>query len=146
MSKAAEGVMAELKTKENDASVEAFLETVTDENRKADTRVVIEMLERATGHPPKMWGTSIIGFDAYEYTYESGRSGRLCIIGVSPRKAALTIYIMPGFRIYEELMGKLGKHKTGKSCLYIKKLEDVDMKVLEKLARESVIWMRKKYG
>ncbi len=137
--------MAELKTKENDASVEAFLETVADEKRKADTRVVMEMLERVTGCPPKMWGTSIIGFDRYDYTYESGRSGRLCLIGLSPRKSALTLYIMPGFRIYDELMGKLGKFKTGKSCLYVKKLEDVDMKVLERLARESVKWMRAKY-
>jgi len=137
--------MAELKTRENDASVEAFLASVADEKRRADTRAVMEMLERVTGCPPKMWGTSIIGFDAYEYVYESGRSGRLCIIGVSPRKAALTLYIMPGFRIYDELMSRLGKYKTGKSCLYVKKLEDVDMKVLEKLARESVKWMRRKY-
>ncbi len=137
--------MAELKTKENEASVEAFLETVTDGKRKADTRIVMEMLERVTGHPPKMWGTSIIGFDAYEYTYESGRNGRLCIIGTSPRKAALTLYIMPGFRIYDELMSQLGKYKTGKSCLYVKKLEDIDMKVLEKLARESMKWIRKNY-
>lgn len=137
--------MAELKTKENEASVEAFLDAVPDEKRQADARTVTDLLERVTGCPAKMWGTSIIGFDRYDYTYASGRSGSLCIIGVSPRKAALTLYIMPGFRIYDELMGRLGKYKTGKSCLYIKKLEDIDMKVLEKLARESVKWMRKKY-
>ncbi len=137
--------MAELKTKENDASVAAFLDAVPDEKRRADARTVMEMLERVTGCPPRMWGTSIIGFDRYDYIYESGRSGSLCIIGVSPRKAALTLYIMPGFRIYDELMAKLGKYKTGKSCLYIKRLEDIDMKVLEKLAAASVKWMRKKY-
>jgi len=137
--------MAELKTKENDASVEAFLDAVPDEKRRTDARAVAEMLERVTGCPPRMWGTSIIGFDRYDYIYESGRSGSLCIIGVSPRKAALTLYIMPGFRIYDELMAKLGKYKTGKSCLYIKRLEDIDMKVLERLAAASVKWMRKKY-
>jgi len=88
--------MAELKTKENEASVEAFLETVIDEKRRADTRVVMEMLERVTGHPPKMWGTSIIGYDSYDYTYESGRSGTWYVTGVSPRKQALTVYIMQG--------------------------------------------------
>jgi len=137
--------MAELKTKENDASVEAFLETISDEKRKADTLVAMKMLERITGCPPKMWGTSIIGFDSYDYKYESGRSGTWHVTGVSPRKQALTIYIMQGFSAYDDLMAKLGKYKTGKSCLYIKKLEDVDMKVLEKLARESVKWMRKQH-
>ncbi|WOF73089.1 DUF1801 domain-containing protein [Parvibaculaceae bacterium PLY_AMNH_Bact1] len=138
--------MAELKTKENDASVETFLATVSDEKRKADTRTVMEMLECVTGCPPKMWGTSIIGFDSYDYTYESGRSGTWFVTGVSPRKQALTIYIMQGFGAYEDLMGKLGKYKTGKSCLYVKKLEDIDMKVLEKLARESMKWIRKNYS
>jgi|TARA_R110002096_G_scaffold39144_13_gene107345 hypothetical protein len=136
--------MAELKTKENGASVEAFLEKVTDEKRKADTRVVLEMLERVTDHPSKMWGTSIIGCDSYDYTYESGLSGTWFAASVSPRKQALTVYIMQGFGAYEDLMGKLGKYKTGKSSLYIKKLEDIDMKVLEKLARESMKWIRKK--
>jgi len=137
--------MAELKTKENEASVEAFLDTVTDEKRKADTRVLMEVLERVTGCPPKMWGNSIIGYDSYDYTYESGRSGAWYVTGVSPRKQALTVYIMQGFGAYDDLMGKLGKYKTGKSCLYIKRLEDIDMKVLEKLARESMKWIRKNY-
>ncbi len=138
--------MAELKTKETDASVEAFLDTVADEKRKADTRVVMEMLERVTGCPPRIWGTSIIGFDRYDYTYPTGNSGTWFVTGVSPRKQALTVYIMQGFSAYEDLMAKLGKYKTGKSCLYIKKLEDVDMKVLEKLARESMKWIRRTYG
>ncbi len=138
--------MAELKTKQNDASVDAFVDTVADQKRKADLIAVMEMLERVTGCPPKMWGTSMIGYDSYDYTYESGRSGTWFVTGVSPRKQALTVYIMQGFGAYDDLMAKLGKYKTGKSCLYIKKLEDIDMKVLEKLARESVKWMRKKYG
>ena len=92
-----------------------------------------------------MWGPSIVGFGSYHYKYESGREGDMCITGFSPRKQNLTIYILPGFKRYSELMKKLGKYKTGKSCLYINKLEDVDMKVLKELISEDVKYMKKKY-
>tara|TARA_A100000171_G_scaffold25470_1_gene23790 strand:+ start:208 stop:624 length:417 start_codon:yes stop_codon:yes gene_type:complete len=137
--------MAEAKTKETSASVTAFIAAIADERRRADTKTVVKMLKRVTGCPPKMWGSSIIGFDRYAYEYASGRTGELCIIGVSPRKAALTLYIMPGFDAYESLMNKLGPHKTGKSCLYIKRLDDVDMDALAALCDASVKWMRAKY-
>lgn len=137
--------MAELKTKENDADVGKFLSAVKNEKRRADTQTVIELMEKVTGHKAKMWGSSIIGFDSYSYQYESGRTGDWMITGVSPRKASLTVYIMPGFGGYEDKMDKLGKYKTGRSCLYINKLEDVDMDVLEDLVATSVDDMRKKY-
>ncbi len=137
--------MAELKTKENDADVNAFVESIENQQRKKDTIAVVKMMERVSGHPAKMWGSSIIGFDSYAYTYESGRSGEWMIAGVSPRKAALTVYIMPGFDPFPDLMEKLGKYKTGKSCLYLKKLEDVDLAVLEELAKQSIYLMRERY-
>ena len=102
-------------------------------------------MQEVTGKEPKMWGDSIIGFDSYHYKYASGREGDWPIAGFSPRKQALSIYIMAGFKKYDELMQKLGKYKTGKSCLYVKKLEDVDREVLKKLIQESVEYMREKY-
>lgn len=135
--------MAELKTKLNDADPKAFIESVKDEKRKADAYEVLEMMTRITGEKPKMWGPSIIGFGSYHYKYASGREGDWMLTGFSPRKTALTIYIMPGFERYEELMGKLGKYKTGKSCLYIKKLEDANREVLEELVKKSLEHIRK---
>lgn len=134
--------MAELKTKLNDASVEKFLNTVEDKQKREDCFKILEMMKKITKEEPKMWGPSIVGFGSYHYKYESGHEGDMCIAGFSPRKQALTIYILPGFDKYESLMKKLGNYKTGKSCLYIKKLEDIDMKVLSELITESVKWMK----
>jgi len=134
--------MAELKTKLNDASVEKFLNKVDDKQKHEDSFRILKMMKKITKEEPKMWGPSIVGFGSYHYKYESGHEGDMCIAGFSPRKQALTIYILPGFDKYESLMKKLGNYKTGKSCLYIKKLEDIDMKVLSELITESVKWMK----
>jgi hypothetical protein len=130
--------VAELKTRQNERSVEEFLEGVTDEQRRRDCLSVLEIMKRVTRTEPSMWGSSIVGFGKYHYKYESGREGDWFLTGFSPRKKSLTLYFMAGFDQYEELMGKLGKHKTGKSCLYINKLEDVDSSILEELIRRSV--------
>lgn len=138
--------MAENKTTETDADVGAFLAAITDDRRRADAIAVRDMMHRVTGEPPRMWGKSIVGFGRYEYTYESGRSGTLCLTGLSPRARALSIYIMPGFSAYSDLMDKLGSHNTGKSCLYVTRLDKIDMSVLEELVSRSVADMREKYG
>ena len=130
--------MAELKTKKTSASVSAFLDSVTDESVRKDCRTLVQMMKKATKSQPKMWGPSIVGFGDYRYKYETGREGDWFRAGFSPRKGALTLYVMSGFPKQAELMSKLGKHKTGKSCLYIKQLADVDMKVLEQLIERSV--------
>jgi len=137
--------MAELKTKATAASVSAFLNSIEDKNKKADCRAIARMMREATGKRAKMWGKSIVGYDAYDYVYASGRSGTFMITGFSPRAQNISVYIMPGFGKFGDLMKKLGKHKTGKSCLYIKKLEDVDQKVLARLIKESVREMRRLY-
>lgn len=137
--------MAELKTKVNKASVENFLKKVTDVKKREDCFIIFEMMKKITKEEPKMWGPSIVGFGKYHYKYESGREGDFFISGFSPRKQNLTIYIMPGFGRYEELLEKLGKYKNSISCLYIKKLEDVDLKILEKLVLESFKYLVKKY-
>lgn len=136
----------ENKTTENDASVDDFLNSIKDEKKRADSFEVKAMMERITGFPAKMWGNSMVGFDTYHYQYESGREGDMLKVGFSPRSTALTLYIIAGFKRYDELMQKLGKYKTGKSCLYIKKLEDVDKNVLETLIAESYQYMTEKYG
>ncbi|GAA0893166.1 hypothetical protein GCM10009122_28450 [Fulvivirga kasyanovii] len=138
--------MAELKTKLNDESVEDFLNSVEDEQKKKDSFEVLNIMKQITGAEPKMWGSSIVGFGNYHYVYDSGREGDWFIAGFSPRKQALTLYIMAGFARYNELLQKLGKYKTGKSCLYVKKLQDIDLEVLKELIGSSVEYMRKKYG
>ncbi|MDE2690364.1 MAG: DUF1801 domain-containing protein [Acidobacteriota bacterium] len=137
--------MAELKTKKNDASVEGFLTGVENERRREDSFVVLEMMKRITGEEPTMWGSSIVGFGSYHYRYASGREGDWPRIGFSPRKQSLTLYVMPGFSNYDDLLSRLGKHRTGKSCLYVNKLADVDMDVLEQLIRSSLDAMREMY-
>ncbi|GGA78128.1 hypothetical protein GCM10011521_15620 [Arenimonas soli] len=129
------------KTQATDADVEKFLAAVPDPGRREDCQRIRELMEAATGAPARLWGPSIVGFGVYHYRYESGREGDWMVTGFSPRKNDLTLYIMPGFARYEALMARLGKHKTGKSCLYIKRLADVDMAVLETLVRESVAAM-----
>ena len=140
------GSVTELKTRETDASVDAFVNAVENERRRADTRTVLAIMERVTGETPKMWGDSLIGFGHYHYRYASGREGDWFVTGVSPRKQALTVYIMPGFDAYPDLMAGLGKYRTGKSCLYINKLDDVDLATLEALIRASVASMREPGG
>lgn len=138
--------MAELKTKETRASVSKFLSTIEDGKKRADCKAIAKIMREATGKTAKMWGKSIVGFDKYDYTYASGRSGTFMITGFSPRAQNITIYIMPGFSKFGALMKKLGKYKTGKSCLYIKRLEDVDEEVLTRLIRDSIREMRRLYG
>ncbi len=137
--------MAELKTRPNDGDVEAFLASVENEKRREDCRAVMGMLARLTGERPKMWGGSIIGFGSYDYAYESGRTGTWMRIGCSPRKQSLTIYIMSGVDRYEEILARLGTYRTGKSCLYVKRLEDIDLDVLEQLASASLDDMDRRY-
>lgn len=137
--------MAELKTKPTGASVAAFLGSVDHETRRKDARAVVKIMQEITGCKPRMWGPTIIGFDSYRYKYDSGRSGEWPITGMSPRKSALTLYIMPGFAKYDALLAKLGKYKTGRSCLYINKLADVEIPVLKELIRLSVQHIREKY-
>lgn len=140
--------MAKLKTQPNDASVDAFLNGLesTDPQKTDDCRALIKIMQRATGEPPKMWGKSMVGFGSYHYKYESGREGDWFLTGFAPRKRELSLYIMPGFDRFAELMSNLGKHKTGKSCLYIKQLGDIDLDVLEQLVSESVEHMRQQYS
>ena len=135
----------ELKTKATETGVAAFIDAVADEKQRADAHKIVEMMERLSGHPPKMWGPSIVGFGSYHYKYASGHEGDMARIGFSPRKANIVLYITDGFANYAELMTKLGKHKLGKSCLYIKRLSDVDEVVLEQLCAESLKWMDEKY-
>lgn len=127
----------EAKTKATDASVLKFLKGVSEERMRKDALALIEVMREITKQEPVMWGPSIIGFGRYHYKYESGHEGESCAAGFSPRKAALTLYVMPGFPKYDELMKTLGKYKHGKSCIYVKSLDDLHMPTLKKLIRES---------
>ena len=135
----------ELKTRETEVSVDDFLEAVPNAQRREDARKVRAMLERVSGEPARMWGPSIVGFGQYHYRYDSGHEGDMARIGFSPRASELVLYLVPGFTPYEGLMQRLGKHKTGKCCLYIKRLSDVDEAVLEELAVAGLAYMREKY-
>lgn len=132
--------MAELKTTQNNASVEDFLNSVEPEQKREDAKVIEKLMRKVSGETPKMWGSAIVGYGTYHYTYASGREGDWMRIAFSPRKQNLTIYLMPGYQFEEmkALLAKLGKYKLGKGCLYINKLADVDLKVLEQLMRESL--------
>lgn len=130
--------MAELKTQRNDGDVEAFLNSVENEKRREDSFAVLDLMKRVTGLEPEMWGDSIVGFGSCHYKYASGREGTWFQAGFSPRKQALTLYMMAGTGKHQDLYGRLGTYTTGKSCLYIKKLEDVDMDVLQELVAASV--------
>ena len=138
--------MSDLKTTPNNASVKDFLNQVEPEQKRQDAFEILRMMKEVTGAEPQMWGPSIVGFGAYHYKYESGREGDWFLVGFSPRKQNLTLYIMAGFKRYEELLAKLGKHKTGKSCLYLNKLADVDQKVLREMVAASVEYLSKKYS
>ena len=130
--------MAELKTQPNDASVDEFLESLEDQDRREDCRKLVGIMKRITRADPQMWGKSMVGFGRYRYRYASGREGEWFLSGFSPRKQDLTIYVMAGLSRYGELLKKLGRHRTGKSCLYLKRLDDADPKVLRELITASV--------
>jgi len=134
---------AENKTQPTATSVTYYLATLQPDQKRQDAMAINAMIRRVTGELPKMWGDSIIGFGHHHYKYDSGREGDWFLVGFAPRKANLVLYIMPGFKEYKPLMKKLGKHKIGKSCLYINKLADVDQDVLEKLVARSVDHMKK---
>jgi len=136
--------MAELKTKLNDASVVKFINSIKDESNRNDCFVIMKLMQKITKSEPKMWGSSIVGFGNYHYKYASGREGDWFLTGFSPRKQNLTLYIIAGFDHYDELMIKLGKYKTSKSCLYIKSLKDIDQKVLKEIITLSVKKMKSK--
>jgi hypothetical protein len=137
--------MSSNKTVATDQKVEDFINSVDDEQKRKDSWDMIRLMEKITGQAARMWGSSLVGFGSYHYKYESGREGDFFLTGFSPRKTAFTIYIMPGFSNYAELMEKLGPHKTGKSCLYVKSLQVIDRTVLEQLIRDSVAHMKGKY-
>ena len=138
--------MAKNKTQPTRVSATSFLETISPNSKKEDALKVLSLMEEITNEEAVMWGSSIIGFGQYHYKYESGREGDFLMIGFSPRKQNLTIYLMTGFEDYERLLSKLGKYKTGKSCLYIKKLDDVDENVLIELLTNSYQAMKTKYA
>ncbi len=129
--------MAELKTKPHEGDVDAFLNSIADPQRQGDAKTARDLISDATGANPKMWGTSIVGFGAYYYSYESGREGDYFAVGFSPRKASLTLYLMDGFEKYGDLLDRLGKHSTGKSCLYIRRMSDIDPEVLQEIVTRS---------
>ncbi len=123
-----------------------FVSSIDKPARQADTKIVLRLMRAATGKRAQMWGDSIIGFGRYEYRYASGREGEFFLTGLSPRKQSLVIYIMGGFEAHEKLLAQLGKHKRGKACLYVNKLCDIDVKILERVIANSVKLMRKKHG
>src|SRR5215207_1485830 len=136
--------MTEAKTKPTNESVKEFLNEISEPERRADCFAVAKLMEEITGEKPKMWGPSIVGFGTYRYKYATGREGDWPLTAFSPRKRDLTVYIMPGFENYAELMKQLGKHSTGKSCLYIKRLSDIHVPTLKKLIKASVKWLQDK--
>jgi len=134
--------MAELKTQPNDKSVTNFLNSVENDTKREDSFTILELMKEATGVEPVMWGDSIIGFGTYHYKYASGREAEWFMTGFSPRVQNLTLYIMDGFDEYDALLGKLGKHSTGKSCLYVKRLENINLDVLREMVKKSVAHMQ----
>ena len=137
--------MAKNKTVATAKRVDKFIDAVENPQKQRDCQEMIALMREVTGHEPRMWGSSMVGFGTYHYRYASGREGEFFLTGFSPRKSALTIYVMPGFDRYEKPLQKLGPHKTGKSCLYVKSLDVIDRGVLEGIIRDSVAYMRGKY-
>ncbi|WP_394749285.1 DUF1801 domain-containing protein [Spongiimicrobium salis] len=138
--------MSKNKTRPNTNSVGAFLDTIENPIKRKDCNTLLDLFKEITNHPPMMWGGSIIGFGSYHYVYDSGREGDMFLTGFSPRKQNISIYIMAGFKRYGELMETLGPHKTGKSCLYVKRLADVNADVLQSLIQLSYNHMNEKYN
>ncbi|MBE0564507.1 MAG: DUF1801 domain-containing protein [Krumholzibacteria bacterium] len=137
--------MYEAKTKPTTASVTAYLNAIEDEPRRRDCKSLAALMRKVTGCRPRMWGESIVGFGSYHYKYASGHEGDSCVLGFSSRKADITVYLVPGFGGAEPLLAKLGKHRKGKGCLYLKRLEGVDLAVLEQLLVRSVEETRRRY-
>lgn len=137
--------MSELKTKKTEQNANDFINSIEDSKKREDCLVILSLMKDITGAEPVMWGESIIGFGAYHYKYESGREGDWFLTGFSPRKQNITLYIMAGFDRYDSLMQSLGKFKTGKSCIYIKKIEDINMEILKELIQSSVDWLKNYY-
>jgi len=137
--------MSEIKTRLNDKDLDEFLNSIENRKRSEDTNKIIDIMKKVTSHEPKMWGDSIIGFDTYHYKYKTGREGDWLAIGVAPRKQNISLYLMNGFNEYEDLLSKLGKHKVGKACLYINKIEDINIKILEELIAKSYKSVKEMY-
>jgi len=137
--------MAELKTKPTQASVNDFISSIADQQRRKDCQAVVRLMRQVTGEKPVMWGTSIVGFGRYTYHYDSGRELEWFSLGFSPRKNSLTLYLMAGFRSFPELMKKLGKHKTSQSSLYVSKLADIQQPVLKELLQRSHAATKKRW-
>ena len=137
--------MAEPKTKATNASVDNYIDAIDDELRREDCRSRVKLMSKITRESPAMWGTAIVGFGSYHYRYASGHEGDSCLAGFSSRKGDISIYVTAGFEGQESLLANLGKHKTGKVCLYVKRLADIDLKVLESLVKGSVAEMRRRY-
>jgi hypothetical protein len=137
----------EAKTKPTGVSVASYLAAIEDEERRRDCAALAALLERLTGCPPRMWGTSIVGFDSYHYRYASGHEGDSCAVGFSSRKREITVYLLGGFEDAEtrKLLARLGKHKTGKGCLYLRRLADIELPVLERLVARSLAETRRRY-
>ena len=138
--------MAEATTKPTGESVENYLSGIEDEQRRTDCVALVELMRKVTGEPAVMWGGSIVGFGMYQYTYESGRQGTSCRTGISSRKRDITINLVAGGPDRQALLTKLGKHKMGKACLYIRRLADIDRAILERLIRDSVAEVHRRYG
>jgi hypothetical protein len=138
--------MAELLTQPHSGSVDKFIAAIADDQKRADARAVLALMRELSGAEPRMWGSSIVGFDSYHYVYESGREGDWFVAGFSPRAANLTLYIMSGFAEEQALLERLGKHKIGKSCLYVKRLADIDEQVLRELVTRSIAFIRSRYA
>lgn len=138
--------MAEAKTRQNDLSVDAYLEAISDVARRQDCRELIRLMSGVTNCEPKMWGTGIVGFGAYHYKYASGHEGDTCLTGFASRKGDISIYILSGFDEHDSLLAKLGKHKTGKACLYVRRLSDINLPMLGQLVMCSVTEVKRRYS
>jgi hypothetical protein len=138
--------MAENKTKATDASVQDYLAAIDDEARRKDCEALADLMAKATKQPPRMWGASIVGFGSYHYRYASGREGDTCVVGFSSRKGDITVYGLNGAANAAGLLSRLGKHKAGKGCVYLKRLSDVDLKVLEKLVAGAAAGRKREHG
>jgi Domain of unknown function (DU1801) len=138
--------MAENKTKPTQVSVESYIDAIADETRRTDCAALSRLMTKVTKQPATMWGTSIVGFGSYHYKYESGREGDSCLVGFSNRKSEICLYLTADVLGQTELVSKLGKHKTGKGCLYVRRLGDIDLKVLEKLVAGAAAQKKKHYG
>src|SRR5262245_1938368 len=138
--------MAELKTKATEASVDDYIASRANEEQRADCRELMSLFKKVTKEKPKMWGPSIVGYGSYRYTYESGRTGEICLAGFAIRGRELVVYLLPGEKKQKALLSRLGKHKMGKSCLYFKRLADLDKTVLEQLVVNSIAETKRRHG